>query len=75
MMEPSEQKSGDAAPKPGWHRSPPVVAACVVLAGVGLALAFEHRVHLMASLPLLLPLGICLAMHVFMHRGHGGGGR
>ena len=69
MMDPSEQKSGDASPKPGWHRSPPVVAACVVLAGLGLALAFEHRV------PLMLPLGICLAMHVFMHRGHGGGGR
>lgn len=58
MMDPSEQKSGDASPKPGWHSSPPVVAACVVLAGLGLALAFEHRVHLMASLPLMLPLGI-----------------
>lgn len=55
-------------------RSPLGMAACVVLAGVGLALAFEHRVHLLASLPLLLPLAICLAMHVFMHRGHGGHG-
>lgn len=52
-------------------RSPAGMAICIVLAGVGLALAFEHRVHLLASLPFLLPLAICLLMHVFMHRGHG----
>lgn len=57
----------------GILRSRAVVAACIVFAGVGLALAFEHRVHILASLPLLLPLAICLVMHVFMHRGHGGG--
>ena len=57
----------------GLLRSPLGMALCVVLAGVGLALAFEHRVHLAASLPLLAPLAICLVMHVFMHRGHGGG--
>ena len=60
--------------RPGWHRSPLVVAVCIVLAGAGLALAFEHRVHLIASLPLLLPLAICLAMHAFFHRSHGRGG-
>ncbi|ATX67655.1 hypothetical protein BG454_03620 [Roseinatronobacter bogoriensis subsp. barguzinensis] len=49
------------------------MALVVVIAGVGLGLAFEHRVHLFASLPLLLPLAICLGMHLFMHRGHGGG--
>jgi hypothetical protein len=57
----------------GLLRSPAGVAACIVLAGMGLALAFEHRVHLLASVPLLLPLAICLLMHAFMHRGHGGG--
>ena len=57
----------------GLLRSPLGMAVCIVLAGVGLALAFEHRVHLLASLPLLLPLAICLLMHVFMHRGHGSG--
>jgi len=57
----------------GLLRSPAGLAICIVLAGAGLALAFEHRVHLLASLPLLLPLAICLLMHVFMHRGHGSG--
>ncbi|WP_071796157.1 DUF2933 domain-containing protein [Natronohydrobacter thiooxidans] len=49
-------------------------AVCILLAVAGLGLAFEHRVHLAASLPFLLPLAICLVMHVFMHRGHGRGG-
>ncbi|WP_210880358.1 DUF2933 domain-containing protein [Roseovarius autotrophicus] len=49
------------------------LAVCIVLAVAGIALAFEHRVHLLASLPFVLPLAICLVMHVFMHRGHGGG--
>ncbi|MCC5980030.1 MAG: DUF2933 domain-containing protein [Salinarimonas sp.] len=57
----------------GLLRSPVGLATCIVLAGVGLALAFEHRVHVLASLPLMLPLAICLLMHVFMHRGHGRG--
>jgi hypothetical protein len=57
----------------GILRSPTGMAVCMVVAGLGLALAFEHRVHLLASLPLLLPLAICVGMHVFMHRGHGGG--
>ena len=57
----------------GLLRSPVGLAICIVLAGAGLARAVEHRVHLLASLPLLLPLVICLAMHVFMHRGHGSG--
>ena len=67
-------------PAPSWGhriagllRSLAGLAVCIVLAGAGLALAFEHRVHLLASLPLLLPLAICLLMHVFMHRGHGSG--
>lgn len=57
----------------GLLRSPVGLAVCIVLAGVGLALAFEHRLHVLASLPFLLPLAICLAMHVFMRRGHGSG--
>ncbi len=32
----------------------------------------EHRAHLFDALPLLLILA-CVGMHVFMHRGHGGG--
>ena len=56
-------------------RSPAGMAVCIVVAGVGLALAFGHRVYLLASLPLLMPLAICVGMHVFMHRGHGGKGQ
>lgn len=33
----------------------------------------EHQAHLIAALPWLLVLG-CVVMHLFMHRGHGGGG-
>lgn len=57
----------------GLLRSRAGRAVCILLALSGLGLAFEHRVHLLASLPLLLPLAICLGMHLFMHRGHGGG--
>ncbi|MBE0454111.1 MAG: DUF2933 domain-containing protein [Roseovarius sp.] len=57
----------------GFMRTRLGLAVCIVLAVAGIALAFEHRVHLLASLPFVLPLAICLVMHVFMHRGHGGG--
>ena len=41
----------------------------------GLMLGYEHRVHLLGSgLLLWLPLLICVGMHFFMHRGHGGPG-
>ncbi len=69
---PTPLKSGGVA---GILRSPTGMAVCIVVAGLGVALAFEHRVHLLASLPLLLPLAICVGMHVFMHRGHGGKGQ
>lgn len=49
----------------------------VLLVFIGLAAAFlatEHWAHLAGPLPLLLPLLICLAMHVFMHGSHGGHG-
>lgn len=69
---PTPLKGGGIA---GILRSPTGMAVCIVVAGLGVALAFEHRVHLLASLPLLLPLAICVGMHVFMHRGHGGKGQ
>ena len=56
-------------------RRPGGIAICVALAIGGAILLLEHRVHVLASLPLILPLAICLAMHLFMHRGHGGGGK
>ncbi len=34
----------------------------------------EHRAHLLGALPFLLLLG-CPLMHLFMHGGHGHGGK
>ena len=41
----------------------------------GLLMAYEHRVHLFSGnlFPILLLL-VCIGMHFFMHRGHGGHG-
>lgn len=43
------------------------------LAAAGYLLWREHQAHVAAALPWLL-IGGCLAMHFFMHRGHGGDG-
>jgi hypothetical protein len=48
---------------------------CVFLAIGAVFLWLEHRAHILGTLPLLLPLLLCLGMHFFMHRGHGGGDR
>lgn len=45
---------------------------CVFLAVAGVFLWVEHRAHVLGALPLLLPLLICVGLHFFMHRGHGG---
>ena len=44
----------------------------VFLAIGAVFLWLEQRAHILGTLPLLLPLLLCLGMHVFMHRGHGG---
>lgn len=46
----------------------------VFLAVAGLFLIMEHRARLLGAWPVLLLLGGCLAMHLFMHRGHDDGG-
>ena len=33
----------------------------------------EHEAHILGNLPLILILGACVGMHLFMHGGHGGG--
>jgi hypothetical protein len=45
-----------------------------VLAIAGLWLLTEHRVHVLDAVPYLLLLA-CPLLHLFMHRGHRGGGR
>lgn len=54
--------------------TPAGFALCVFLAVAGVFLWVEHRAHVLGALPLLLLLAICLGMHFFMHRGHGGHG-
>jgi hypothetical protein len=47
----------------------------LIFCGFALTAAFylllEHRAHVLGVLPYLLIL-LCPAMHLFMHRGHGG---
>lgn len=45
------------------------------LAVGGFYLIAEHWAHLLGAAPLLLLLGLCVVMHLFMHGGHGGHGR
>lgn len=74
-----EHPPGDSNLNEGRQRpllnTPMGFALCVILALGGVFLWAEHRVHILGALPLLLPLAICLGMHFFMHRGHGGHGR
>jgi hypothetical protein len=54
--------------------TPAGLALGVFLAVAGIFLWLEHRAHILGAMPLLILLAICLGMHVFMHRGHGGHG-
>ncbi len=44
----------------------------VFLAIAGYFLWQEHEAHILGYLPLILILGACVGMHLFMHGGHGG---
>ncbi len=44
------------------------------LAVAGFFLWEEHNVHIMENSVLILILGACIGMHLFMHGGHGHGG-
>lgn len=58
---------------PFW-RSKAGLVLLVFLGLAGVLLAAEHWAHLVGTLPLLLPVLICIVMHLFMHNGHGHGG-
>lgn len=64
----------DPRPKRGFLASPYGWALCTFVLVAGVLLWIEHRAHVLGALPLLLPLLICIGMHFFMHRGHGGHG-
>lgn len=56
--------------KKQWWRNRTNQALLVFLAIAGYFLWAEHRAHVIEALPWLL-IGACLAMHLFMHGGHG----
>ncbi len=59
-------------PRRSFWNTPAGFALCVFLAIGGVFIWLEHRAHILGALPLLLLLTICVGMHFFMHRGHGG---
>lgn len=53
-----------------YWRSRTGIVILVFFAVGGFFLLTEHGAHLLGSAPLLLPLLLCVGMHVFMHGGH-----
>jgi len=60
--------------EPRFWRSPGGIGLLVVALVGGFFLLTEHRAHLLGWLPFLLILA-CPLMHIFMHHGHGHGGK
>lgn len=52
--------------------TPNGLAAIALIGAAAYFLLTEHRAHLVQWLPWLI-LALCPLMHIFMHRGHGGG--
>ena len=65
------ERKSDERHRP-FLNTPAGYALCVFLAIAGVFLWVEHGAHILGVLPFLLPLLICVGMHFFMHRGHGG---
>ena len=54
--------------------TPAGYAVCLMLAALAIFLWVEYRLQVADALPLFLPLLICIGLHFFMHRAHGGHG-
>lgn len=60
----------------GFLRSRAGLALIVFLVVAGLFLGLEHRAHILTGTGIvILLLVLCIGMHLFMHRGHGGSGK
>lgn len=64
------QTTPETTPRSGIH-IPIWMGLCLFLAIAAFFLWEEHRAHILGALPYLLLL-LCPAIHLFMHRGHGG---
>lgn len=65
----------DAPTHGPFLRSRAGVVLIAFLAIGGVMLAYEHRLHIFSGDGLLIGLLVaCIAMHLFMHHGHGGHG-
>jgi len=63
-------------PTGGFWTSRTGVVLIAFLAVSGLLLTYEHRAHVFTGNGILIVLLlVCAGMHLFMHGGHGGGGR
>jgi len=63
------------APPGSFWMSRTGIVMMVFVASAALLLGYEHRLHLLGGNGLLLVLlGLCVGMHLLMHRGHGGHG-
>ena len=61
--------------QPSFRKSRAGYYLIIALVTAGLLLVFENRADLFAgNWVIWLPLLICVGMHFFMHRGHGGHG-
>ena len=73
MTDHDHHHADPAQTPPTFWRSRSGTAFIIFAAAAALLLGYEHRLHLFAGnwLPAAVMLG-CLAMHSFMHGGHGG---
>lgn len=65
---------GDEQKRQGFFASRSNLVLLAFLAVGGFYLISEHWAHLVGAGPLLLLLGLCIGMHLFMHGGHAGHG-
>jgi hypothetical protein len=70
MQHPEHLENRDSPQRNIWSR--PNIVLIAFLAIAGFYLIAEHRAHVFGYLPFLLLLA-CPLLHMFMHRGHGGG--
>ena len=64
-----------ARPSASFWKSRAGIALIAFLVAAGLLMVYEHRVHIFTGNGILVVLlAFCVAMHLFMHGGHGSRG-